>query len=467
MFMIDFCLMKKLFCLIAILATLNIAKAQNKALNANNVVLDYAAYYQDSSVYFANNKGEMHSGEKINILAANHLTINNNVVAIEDLTRVDSIATKDNVKNAESAWSAAFKILEGIKNAFILCNTDEKTVGALINNTSKQWSEPSNVLSAFANFDARKEKGNTQLLMADFTLKQFYEAEKQGKTSIEKIEFFENGIVVANFSLGNNSEAYLRYKIEGDKLDLQDLTLRLIDPKNWSSVFTQAKKVVGECHIYFYKHGVAAINATYAAQTNVGVNKYSINILPHNSYTNLRYMPQVLKKAPLWHHQLLSSDDTETVDYWKLKFNENNFKLFVPEVSDDLAKDLKLDGNQNWVKLGELLKITTEGKDQEKDFDEYWIDSDEPIKLMIEVVSFDIEIGKETFIDRCYWVFNHKESNLPYSLVIDNYTERDTKDILTRYHDDICGKESFEIQGNTFSQMNGNINKELYEYFYQ
>lgn len=459
--------MKNLTALLILCISFAKLSAQNIARNANNAVLPYAAYYQDSAVFFSNDKGEMHIDGKLNLLAPNLVKLNNSFRFLDELTQLDTAASKDDVKIAETAWKAMFKTAEKLQNANAFIASNGKTVGAVINNTSKQWLDNSTALTAFANYDAKQNKSAVSLNKVDYLMRLFFDAEKSGEIKSEKIEFYEDGFVNAVFALKNNSEATLRYKIEGDELDIQALSLRLINPNNWSNYFADAKSVVAECHFLFYKFGIAAVQATFAAESNSGVTKHVVNLLPHYNYINLRYVPVEVRQAPLWHHQLLSADDTETVARWKIIFNQRNFNHFIPEVNDALAIDLKSDKAQPWVKLEELLKMTTVGKDNEKDFDEDWLDSDTPIKLLIEVVSYDIEIAKDTYIDRCYWVFNHNESNLPFSLVIDNYTERDTKDILTQFHDDICGKEAFEIQGNTFSQMNGNINKALYDYFYQ
>lgn len=452
-------------CILSFLSLTSLA--QNVARGVSNEVLPIAFYYQDSAVYMANSKGEMHLDGSSKILAPNYVNVDNALQSLETLTVEEKTAEKTDIKLADEAIKQAVQLLDNMRAVHAsIQNRDQKTA-ALFLNASKAWQDPSIRLLAFSNFDASKGSNDDLLPLIDYSLRTWRKFDKSLGADNAKLEFYENNYLQLTIPISENSSAELVYKVKNEKPVVEQMKLRLQNPENWQKYFPKAKMLVAEMDVCFYKYGVAGISHKYFAETNSGAEQIQLNILPLNDYTNLRYMPNAMKDANLFDLQLLSSDDSLSVKFWKLKFNQNDFSLFVPTVDNTLTEMLMGNNQQPWVKLKELLEINSFGKDKIKDYDDEWLEAKEKINLMIEVVSFDYQVGPKEFVDRCYWVFDKKQSVLPYSLIIDNYTERDLQDILTRYHQNICGKEAFQILGNTFSQLNGSINTELVEYFYE
>lgn len=457
----------KFLSLIAFALISNAILSQNVARSNTNEAIPYAFYYQDSVVYMSSQKGEMHFGGDAKILAPNFVKVDNSLSRLDALTKEEKVAEKEDLKLADDAVKQAVQLFDNIRSILVSAESSGMKTGALFLNGSKFWQDPSIRLLAFADFDAKKNNEDDLLPLVDFSMRTWRAFDKDMNADKGTLVFYENNWLQLSIPLSENSTAELIYQIKNGVVKVEQMKLRLQNPENWQKFFPKAKMLVAEMDVCFYKYGVAGISNKFFAETNTGAQQVQLNVLPINDYTNLRYMPNGMKGSNLFDLQLVSSDDSLSAKFWKSKFNHNAFSIFQPTLDDALAEKVKANTQQPWVKLKELLEVNSLGKDKVDDYDEDWLDAKERINLRIEVVSFDYQIGPNEFVDRCYWVFDKKESVLPYSLIIDNYTEQDLQDVLTRYHQNICGKEAFQILGNTFSQLNGSINTELVQYFYE
>tara|TARA_R110001592_G_scaffold307299_2_gene580927 strand:- start:461295 stop:462668 length:1374 start_codon:yes stop_codon:yes gene_type:complete len=443
-----------------------VAYAQNKARNSDNEVVTSAFYYKDSVVFAASSIGEMHL-ESPKLIAPNHVYFDNALHSISNMEAIEKTQQKEDIDHANAAIKAAFKQIDLMRAVHAKITSGDQQTGAVFVNSSKEWSDPSLRLLAFANFSAVKQDESDRLSLIDYTLRTWRSVEKELKADDAIFTFYDKRIVKVKAKLNDAVTAEIIYRTKNDDVVIEQMKLRLRDPMGWNMRFKKAKSVVAELDMCFYKYGVAGLSGFYIVEKTDGAEQVAISLLPLNDYINLRYMPPTLKGANLRDLQIMSSDDALSVLYWKRKFNATDFVQYEPEIGDDLIGEIAKSTGQPWVKLKELIELSKFGKSEEEDYDEDWMDAKERILLQIEVVSFDYQIGKDEYIDRCFWIFNKEESNLPYSLVLDNYTETELQDILTHYHGNICGKEAFQILGNTFSQINGSINGELLEYFYE
>jgi hypothetical protein len=442
------------------------AKAQNTARNADNEVVTSAFYYKDSVVFAASSIGEIHL-ESPKLIAPNHVYFDNALHSISNMEAIEKAQDKEDVDHANSAIKEAFKQMDLMRAVQAKISSRDQQTGAIFINGSKEWSDPSVRLLAFANFSAVKQDESDKLSLIDYTMRTWRSVEKELKADEALFTFYDKRVVKVKVKVSEAVTAEIIYRTKNEDIVIEQMKLRLRDPMGWNMRFKKAKSVVAELDMCFYKYGVAGMSGFYIVENADGAEQVAISLLPLNDYINLRYMPPALKGANLRDLQIMSSDDSLSVLYWKRKFNATDFVQFETKVDDDLIGEIAKSENQPWVKLKELIELSKFGKTEEDDYDEDWMDAKERILLLIEVVSFDYQIGKDEYIDRCFWIFNKEESNLPYSLVLDNYTETELQDILTHYHGNICGKEAFQILGNTFSQINGSINGELSEYFYE
>jgi hypothetical protein len=443
-----------------------VGNAQNTARNSDNEVVISAFYYKDSVVYAANSLGEMHLVSP-KLIAPNHVYYDNALQSVSNMDAIEKVREKEDVDRANEAIKVAFKQMDLMRAVQAKISSGEEETGAIFINGSKGWQDPSLRLLAFANFSAVKNSESDKLSLIDYTLRTWRSVEKDLKADEAFFTFYDKRVVKVKTKVGKAVTAEIIYRVKNDAVVVEQMKLRLQDPMGWNMQFKKAKSLVAELDMCFYKFGVAGLSGFYIVEKDAGAEQVAIALLPLNDYINLRYMPPALKRASLRDLQIMSSDDSLSVNYWKQKFNANNFSHSEAVINEDLIAEIAEGNNQPWVKLKELIEVSKYGKTEEEDYDEDWMDAKERILLKIEVVSFDYQIGKDQYIDRCYWIFNKEESNLPYSLVLDNYTENDLRDVLTNYHGNICGKEAYQIAANTFSQINGDINGELLEYFYE
>ena len=456
----------KLFPLCVLVFFAAVTKAQNTARNSDNEVVTSAFYYKDSVVFAANALGEMHLANP-KLIAPNHVYYNNALQSVSNMEALEKVQDKDDVERANEAIKMAFKQMDLMRAIQGKIVSGEEHIGAILLNGSKGWEDPSLRLLAFANFSAVKHHESDRLNLMDYTMRIWRSVEKDLKADEAMYTFYDKRVTKVKVKVKEGLSAEIIYRIKNDAVLVEQMKLRLQNPMGWNQQFKQATAVVAELDMCFYKNGVAGISGFYIVEKDGGAQQVAITLLPLNDYINLRYMPPALKRANLRDLQIMSGDDSLSVNYWKEKFNAHDFKHFEPAINDDLIAEIAESKNQPWVKLKELIELSKYGKTEEEDYNEDWMDEKDRILLKIEVVSFDYQIGKDEYIDRCYWIFNKDESNLPYSLVLDNYTENDLRDVLTNYHGNICGKEAYQIVGNTFSQINGDINGELLEYFYE
>lgn len=442
------------------------AEAQNTARNSDNEVVTSAFYYTDSVVFAANPLGEMHL-ENAKLIAPNHVFFDNALQSVSNMDALEKVQEKEDLDRASDAIKTAFKNMDLMRAVQVKISSRNEQTGAIFLNGSKEWSQSSIRLLAFSNFSAVSKDESDRLSMIDYTLRTWRSVEKDLKVDDAQFTFYEKRITKVKVKVSESVSAEIIYRVKNDAVVIEQMKLRLRDPMGWNMCFKKAKSVVAELDMCFYKFGVAGMSGFYIVEKEDGAEQVAISLLPLNSYINIRYMPPTLKGANLRDLQIMSSDDALSVLYWKRKFNATEFEQYIPSIDDALIGEIADGKGQPWVKLKELIELSKFGKTEEEDYDEDWMDAKERILLKVEVVSYDYEIARGEFIDRCFWIFQKDESNLPYSLVLDNYIETEIQEVLTNYHGNICGKEAFQIVGNTFGQLNGNINGELLEYFYE